>query len=486
MAIYRLVVFLFVFYSGFAISDNDDTNDYQRILVEKAKVNKELSKDKEMDVFIKDDLLVNIDGASYKVKNNVNDLGQAIYIALGQGQYDDVIRLLLYYRKLAAHDDLLVKYAKAKLAHSNKKYQKAINYYQQILQKNPDFLRVELELARVYYESQQNKEATAQFNQVLDRYAQKLPKHVLDSIAHFTNALRKRNAWHGSISIGYGYNSNINQVPGDYRKDCYRSEVKEVCYGAGEATKGQKFIYNANVEKRVPLYRYHNALFKAYTYGHKYDKAFQHNENLINIKSYYQYDDGIKSFAFGPIIEFKFIADQQRYHGFGVGVGTEYRFTPKFSVSAIADYKKLNYRNLYQNNDGNKSSFYLTSLYALDSNLILFGGIDGVIHNKQYQSDSYKQYGFRIGAFKNIAQGFNLFGMATYKKTQFNKPQYALSNGIRNDNEQLYFIKLSASGYKLLTLTPSLSYKYRVNNSNIDALYSYSQNEVEFKLEKRF
>ncbi len=76
--------------------------------------------------------------------------------------------------------------------------------------------------------------------------------------------------------------------------------------------------------------------------------------------------------------------------------------------------------------------------------------------------------------------------MASYKKTHFEQPQYALSRQIRDDNEQLYFIKLSAPKYSLFTLTPSLSYKFRKNHSNIDALYSYSQNEVEFKLEKRF
>lgn len=309
---------------------------------------------------------------------------------------------------------------------------------------------------------------------------------MLDSIAQFNNALKKRIAWQGSISMGYGYNSNINLIPGDHRRDCYRNEVKEVCYGVGSAIKGQKFIYDANIEKRVPLYGYHSVLFKAYTHGYKYTKASQYNENTINIKSYYQYEDGIKAFSFGPIVEFKFIADQQRYHGFGVGIDTEYRFTPKFSVIAAVDYKKLNYRSVYQSSNGNKSSFYLTSLYGVTPNLVVFGGINGVIRNKQYQSDSYKQYGISVGVFKSFSQGFNFLGMASYKKTHFEQPQYALNYQIRDDNEQLYFIKLSAPKYSLFTLTSSLSYKFRKNHSNIDALYSYSQNEVEFKLEKRF
>lgn len=486
MTISRLIILLSIFYSGFVISHSDDTNDYQRLLVDKVNVNEKLSKDKEIKITLDNELIVNFDGENYKINNNVHDIGEAIYIALARGQYNDVNQLLSSYQKLTGHDDLLVKYANAKISHQNKNYQKAINYYQQILQKNSDFLRVELELARVYYESQQNKEAIVQFNRVLDKYAQQLPKHVLDNIAQFTKALKKRTAWRGSISLGYGYNSNINQVPGDHRRDCYRSEVKEVCYGVGEATKGQKFIYEANIEKQVPLYRHHNALFKAYTYGYKYEKASQYNENIINTKSYYQYQDGIKTFAFGPTIEFKFIGDQQRYYGFGASIDVAYHFTPKFSVSAIVDYKKLNYRSMYQSSNGNKSTFYLTNIYAFSPDIIFFGGVDGVMRNKRYQSDSYKQYGIRVGVFKSFSQGFNFLGMASYKKTHFEQPQYALSRQIRDDNEQLYFIKLSAPKYSLFTLTPSLSYKFRKNHSNIDALYSYSQNEVEFKLEKRF
>lgn len=171
MAIYRLVLLLLMFYSGFVITDDDDINSYQRILVEQVKVNERLSKDKEVDLFIGDDLSINIDGQSYQVNNDVNDIGQAIYVALTRNQYEDVARFLPYYTKLTDHDDLLVKYANAKIAYKNKNHQKAINYYQHILQKNPDFLRIELELARVYYESQQNKEAITQFNHVLDKYA---------------------------------------------------------------------------------------------------------------------------------------------------------------------------------------------------------------------------------------------------------------------------------------------------------------------------
>lgn len=54
------------------------------------------------------------------------------------------------------------------------------------------------------------------------------------------------------------------------------------------------------------------------------------------------------------------------------------------------------------------------------------------------------------------------------------------------DDEQLYLAKLSLPKYSIATMTPSISYRYRVNKSNIDALYSYQQSEIEIRLEKRF
>lgn len=486
MGLFRAGILWLLLYSSVAIGEISDIDNYRFLLKDKAEFSRKSPVIENNKPFIKDDIKINFDGKEYQVSNTLNEMGVAIYIALNRGQYDDVERLLSYYQQLSGYDVLLVEFAKAQMARANHDYAQAIFHYQTILALKPDFLRVELELARTYFEDQQNNEASSQFKRVLEKYQQQLPQSVLATISQFITELSKRNSWSGSFSVGYGYNSNINQVPGDKRQRCYRNAVQQFCYGAGLADKGTKFIYDGDIKRTFSLYQHHSLLFKAYTYGNKYDGAAEYNENTSHIRVYYQYQDAKKSFAIGPISEFKWVGERRHYYGVGVGMEAEYRFLPQFSLSTVIDHQKINYRSPYQSQDGNKSQAYITGIYALSSDAVIFGGVDSGYVNKVYDSDSYKQYGIRGGIFKDVSQYYHLLGIASYKQTRFNAPQYALGSQNRMDDEQLYLAKLSLPKYSIATMTPSISYRYRVNKSNIDALYSYQQSEIEIRLEKRF
>ncbi|TOL43886.1 hypothetical protein CGH97_24915, partial [Vibrio parahaemolyticus] len=84
----------------------------------------------------------------YTLRNNAQDLGQAIYLAINHRQFQDVQRLLKRYQALSDADPLLILFAKAEIEKSQNHYPQAIAYYQQILALSPQFLRVKLELAR--------------------------------------------------------------------------------------------------------------------------------------------------------------------------------------------------------------------------------------------------------------------------------------------------------------------------------------------------
>ncbi len=486
MLIFRLIFLSSLCLSLPVLGLSDDTENYRFWLKDKTEFTREPTLLNTDEPFINNDFEINFDGKKYTINNNVNEMGTAIYIALNRQQYADVIRLLPHYEKLQQHDPLLVKFSQAEIAKAEQNYSAAIKYYQDILAINPDFLRIELELARVYFIDKQNKESLDKFNQALNKYQKKLPTNVLNTISQFTSALDKRTRWSGSFSLGYGYNTNLNQVPGDGRQSCHRNSQSLFCYGAKNKVQDYKFVYDGNIARTFPIIRHQSLQFKAYTYGYKYDTEATYNENTTNLRLFYQYSDVKKSFSFGPIIELKFVGDKNRYHGIGAGIDSEYLFTPQFSLNMNIDYQNINYRSPYESNDGNKTNIYLTGIYAISPDMILFGGFDTSLVNKKYSSDSYKQYGIRGGIFKDYNNDYNFLGMLSYKKTKFNDIEYSLSENIRNDDEQLYLAKLSSPKYSVMTFTPSLSYKYRINKSSTDALYSYKQNEVEFKLEKRF
>ncbi|USR64358.1 surface lipoprotein assembly modifier [Providencia stuartii] len=482
----RLYLLFILFLSFHALGLSDDTENYRFWIKDKSGFRENTPFIDDNKSIISENLEINFDGKKYKINNNVNEMGMAIYIALNKQQYADVTRLLPLYQNLKQHDILLVKFALAEIARSKRSYSSAIQNYKEILSINPNFLRVELELARTYFDDKQNNESLAQFNKVLDKYAQQLPPNVMATISQFTSALESQNDWKGSLSFGYGFNSNLNQVPGDGRQTCFSNQQTKYCYGARKRISDSKLAYDGNLNRTWPLMQNHNIAFKSYTYGYKYQKESDYNENITNLKVLYQYSDAKKSFSLGPVSEFKFVGDKNYYHGIGISLDTEYLFTSKFSLNTNLDYQKLTYRSPYQNNDGNKTNAYITGIYAIDSDFIIFGGIDSSLVNKKFESDSYKQYGVRLGLFKDYQREYQLMGMMSFKKTKFNDIAYMLNGKTRNDNEQLYLIKLSSPKYQILTFTPSINYKYRTNTSSADALYSYKQNEVEFKLEKRF
>lgn len=483
----RCITLCFCLTPFMAIAASDDFQNY-RLWLENKTENQNNSAPLDTHIpFLPNALSIQINGKQYQINNNVDEMGRAIYIAINRGQYHDVKRLLPYYLALKNHDNALVNFAYAELAKNEKHYDLAIHYYQSILENNPDFLRIELELARVYYEDRQNKESLQLFNAILNKYQLNLTSSVIATIHKFITAIENRTQLTGSFSFGYGYNSNINQVPGNDKKMCQVIGDRIFCIGSGnvKAKTGTKIVYDGYLTKNIPLYKNNNLQLKLNTYGNKYIANGDYNENTTYARFNYLYTDANTSFALGPITEFKFVADQQRYYGVGINLDLEYQFSPRLSFNLAADSQKLIYRTPYNSSDGNKTNLYFTTIYALVPQFILFGGVDSSLVNKQINSDSYKQYGIRGGFFSEISPAFNLLAMATYKKSYFNEFDYSL-NTQRKDNEQLYFIKLSSPKYTLMTLTPSISYKYRINNSSADFLYAYRQGELEIKLEKRF
>ncbi|QKJ51258.1 hypothetical protein G9396_11810 [Providencia rettgeri] len=160
-----------------------------------------------------DDMSINLSGKTYTLRNNAQDLGQAIYLAINHRQFQDVQRLLKRYQALSDADPLLILFAKAEIEKSQNHYPRFIAYYQQILALSPQFLRVKLELARAYFEDNQNKESLALFQSLINDETLALPAGVQQTIQQFIGAIENRTAWTGSLSFGYKYNSNINQAP---------------------------------------------------------------------------------------------------------------------------------------------------------------------------------------------------------------------------------------------------------------------------------
>ncbi|MBU2239267.1 MAG: peptide signal, partial [Gammaproteobacteria bacterium] len=154
-----------------------------------------------------------LDGKSYTVGHNANDIGRALYVSIKQKQWNAVVYFLDEYRTLSDADPLLLAYAKGALARIQGNMEQAATEYRQLLGLNPEFLPGQLELARVLFEDHQDKEAEVVFTQISAKLDPDNEQQtgVYRTVESFRKALEQRRDWSTSIALGAVWNDNLNQ-----------------------------------------------------------------------------------------------------------------------------------------------------------------------------------------------------------------------------------------------------------------------------------
>ncbi|MDR8230297.1 tetratricopeptide repeat protein, partial [Acinetobacter baumannii] len=143
----------------------------------------------------------------YSVEQNPNDLAKALYLAVMQKQWLKATVYLEHYKKYVGYDRALTDFAEGAVARSQGQLKLAEQKFQSSLKQQPHNLICELELARVLFEQQKNKEAARLFISIQDQLKQSdpavIPSGVLTTVNTFVQALKKRDSWQGSVSAGY-------------------------------------------------------------------------------------------------------------------------------------------------------------------------------------------------------------------------------------------------------------------------------------------
>ncbi len=436
-------------------------------------------------VFIEDNAsLIVINGQKFQVENNLNDIGQALFLATNHRQWPDVRRFLAAYQKLPGHDVMLVNFAQGGLTRLDGDLDLAAYHYQQILNQQPDFPRIKLELARVYFDDHKNREAEQLFSGLSE--GQQLPEAVLKNINSYLEAIDLRNGWRGSFSAGYAYNDNVNMSP-DQGSICqYLSSDKCIKRQIPKAIKAWGMSYDATLSRRYQVAGHHGIFGRGLIYGENYRDYHDGNENTFLLVGGYNYKSKSHDFSFGPLFEYKQRADDTGYRATGAKTEWRWAFTTQTALNVELEHKQLRHQQRYRRKDGEFSSTYLTLSHAINKDFVLFGGGDWVYRNNdQHPMDRYQQWGVRAGVAGQLYPGINGSLFATLKTRRFGAYSPML-NARRQDNEQIYTAVIKVPAAEIWGMTPSFTFRHRRNHSNVDWLYSYNKNEVLIRLEKYF
>ncbi|PHM39649.1 hypothetical protein Xmau_02658 [Xenorhabdus mauleonii] len=429
--------------------------------------------------------LIVINGQTFQVENNINDIGQALFLAINHRQWPDVRRFLTAYQKLPQHDVMLVNFAQGGLARLDGDLDLAAYHYQQILHQQPDFPRIELELARIYFEDHKNREAEQLFtklNVAGSNEKQQLPAAVLKNINSYLEAIDLRTGWRGSFSAGYAYNDNVN-MSSDYGPTYFMGRYMQ----APKAVKAWGMSYDATLSRRYQLSGHHGIFGRGLVYGENYRNYHDENENTFLLVGGYNFKNSNHDFSFGPLFEYKQHTDDISYRAIGAKTEWRWALTNKTAMNLELEHKQLRHQEpRYRRKDGAFSSTYLTLSHAINRDFILFGGGDWLYRsNDHHPVDSYQQWGIRAGIAGELYSGINGSLSATLKERRFGA-FHPMLNTTRQDTEQIYTAVIKVPAAEILGMTPSLTFRHRRNHSNVNWLYGYNKNEVLIRLEKYF
>ncbi|MDN3681206.1 surface lipoprotein assembly modifier [Vibrio tapetis subsp. quintayensis] len=430
-----------------------------------------------------------IDGETYQVNDTVPELGQALYLSVQSRQWALVSQFLTRYESLEGFDPLLVHYAKAALYRIKGELSRAEHEYSQLLTLQPDFLPAQLELARVQFENQKNADAYELFSVIDQNLPSDNPRSqgIRNTVNSFMTAAKNRDAWKGSFSFGPSYNDNLNQSSESYT--CLARLPSGQCRverSTPDAVKGSGFDFNASLNKRTSLVGHHGIAFTGLAYGSSYLNDDKFNEQTLLTSLGYSYQNARDKFTLSPQLEYSASGNKALYLASGLKFDWFKSLTSSSAMKLELEAEYQDYRpaHLDYQSDWQWSS-YFSYWHQLPNKWLLFGGLDWTQKDNDQKVHAYQLLGGRLGVNRawGDAVDVNLF-------TSFRQRKYgdfsSLLNERRTDNEQSYTLMLSSKALSFYGVTPLLTWTHKRVTSNVDWLYTYQQNEVSLKLEKRF
>ncbi|WP_177431516.1 porin family protein [Pseudomonas huaxiensis] len=475
--------------SAVAQADDDDTRFLQdqtrRATEQKAQAEQELAPTPGTLLY---------EGQVYQVQDQA--LEPAIYIAINSNQWTRLPEFIARYRALPGHRPALVAMAESLLARFQGDYPRALQRMQAAREAEPDDVRIRLELARLWFEDNQDSNAREGFDHLLGAG---LPPHALALVEQYRQALDSRADWHGSGALGWGYNDNINQANGYRRCESYLAMLGVCLFERvmPEAMGSQMVNYEVSLQQRINLSGNHNLQLRPLSYGNYFSRTDDtssasirdYSNNLSLLQAGYQYLNARDSLSVTPYLEHYYRNRHSDYLAHGLQLEWRRALDQRWQLGTNLDAKRYHYSsqglrtgaNYEQYQWGVFASFMATPATSL------YGGVN--LSRKRYEVDaaSSRDWSARVGMYHLFdgEPGLYLNALGIYRDSR-NEAYDGFLGARREDRQQVYILSAGASGWKLAGLTPELRVRHSINESNLEWAFGYHQTEVSLMLRKDF
>ena len=437
-----------------------------------------------------DDSHITINGQVYAVEDTEEALERALFYALNLRQWDKVAQFSARYRRLPEHKQHVALMAEGLLARERGDIAAALAKMQAAHAAAPEDVRIRLELARLYTEDNQNKEAAAPFENVL---AAEMPSETRAVVQGYLNNIRARSDWHGNIGVGWGYNSNINQANG-LRQCVGMFEGECLMYRTLPEAQGSSFVqYSAVLSKKTPVRGHHNLLVRPLVYGTQYTREAgesgggDYSERTAALYGGYNYTDADDDFSLLPYVEHYARGGDTHYRAAGLEATWARRLNGKWSLNARAEGKRFHYADAQKRyfDDFSQYGAGVGIAYDWSPQAGVFANLDAVRKKYPHAISSSKEYVVRLGAYKLFRQDFYAHAMLLYRHSRHDAASHLAGGERRHDRQTVWLAALGAPKWQFKRIYPELRLKHTRNIANSD-YYRYRLYEVSLGLKYRF
>ena len=430
-----------------------------------------------------------IDGQTFSVSNNANDMGRALYVTVSRGQWADARRFLSAYERLPDRDPMMVSYAKGRLARADGDLASAEKHYRDVLALQADFVLGQLELARVLFENRKDREAREAFEQNRVQIAPEGEKAsgVIVTVDAFLNALRQRRGWHGSLAVGPIYSTNLNQSSESYT--CLLAADDGTCLfdrKVPDAIKGTGINVEGTLERNIPLSGHHGIRGRAILFGEIYPDHHEYSQGTLITRLGYQYQTGQNAISLSPSLDLGTLGSTVLYEARGANAEWQHTASNNLMVRLEANYRDFRYRIPgYTSQTGPLADVGLTAWYVAAPGWTLFGGPDFATKDTPDPVDAYRQWGGRLGLHKTFGSSASLLLLGSCRRRD-HRAYSELFAAQRKDDQ---FNATAIARFPILKfagLTPEIVVQHNRVESNIDWLFSYKRTTASVRLSHVF